>query len=234
MERRGRSANFGLMAPILVTFGLGIFISHLLLSIFTSDAMSIKNGLAFSAIRLTQDLSDLRPSAHLFHRRHRDAHRPYAVPEPHAHRPRHPRRRGRRPRICRPHGHPHRSHLRGGARHLAGDLGPCGFMIGMTRTFQPFDGPQFILIAFGVVIIGGLNSLPGSLIGGILLGVTQVLAGTYSARRRSSSAATCWSSAFSPSSARGCFPDDRPHARRPVRTRASAGGCWWRCWRSSW
>ena len=57
--------------------------------------------------------------------------------------------------------------------------GIAGFMIGMTRTFQPFDGPQFILVAFGVVIIGGMNSITGSLIGGILLGIVQVLAGTY-------------------------------------------------------
>ncbi len=50
---------------------------------------------------------------------------------------------------------------------------------GMTRTFQPFDGPQFLLIAFGVVIIGGLGSIVGSLVGGVLLGIVQVLAGTY-------------------------------------------------------
>jgi len=57
--------------------------------------------------------------------------------------------------------------------------GAAGLMIGMTRTFQPFDGPQFLLIAFGVVIIGGMNSVTGCLLGGILLGITQVLAGTY-------------------------------------------------------
>ncbi len=57
--------------------------------------------------------------------------------------------------------------------------GVAGIMVGMSRTFQPFDGPQFLLIAFGVVIIGGLGSIRGSLVGGILLGVVQVLAGTY-------------------------------------------------------
>ena len=44
--------------------------------------------------------------------------------------------------------------------------GVAGVMIGMSRTFQPFDGPQFLLIAFGVVIIGGLGSIAGSLVGG--------------------------------------------------------------------
>ena len=52
-------------------------------------------------------------------------------------------------------------------------------MIGMSRSFQPFDGPPFLLTAFGVVIIGGLGSLAGCFIGGIALGITQVLAGTY-------------------------------------------------------
>ena len=52
-------------------------------------------------------------------------------------------------------------------------------MVGMSRTFQPFDGPVFLLVAFGVVIVGGLGSIVGSLVGGVLLGITQVLAGTY-------------------------------------------------------
>jgi branched-chain amino acid transport system permease protein len=54
-----------------------------------------------------------------------------------------------------------------------------GFMVGMTRSFQPFDGPTFLLMAFGVVILGGLGSLWGSFVGGLLLGIVQVLAGTY-------------------------------------------------------
>jgi branched-chain amino acid transport system permease protein len=55
----------------------------------------------------------------------------------------------------------------------------AGFMVGMTRSFQPFDGPPFLLMAFGVVILGGLGSLWGSFVGGVLLGIVQVLAGTY-------------------------------------------------------
>ena len=57
--------------------------------------------------------------------------------------------------------------------------GIAGVMIGMSRPFQPFDGATFLLIAFGVVIIGGLGSILGALVGGVLLGITQVLAGTY-------------------------------------------------------
>ena len=55
----------------------------------------------------------------------------------------------------------------------------AGFMIGMSRSFQPFDGPPFLLMAFGVVVLGGLGSLAGCLAGGVILGIVQVLAGTY-------------------------------------------------------
>ncbi|KPD11086.1 hypothetical protein AN476_17720 [Phaeobacter sp. 11ANDIMAR09] len=178
MERRGMSANFGLMAPILVTFGLSISISHLLLALFASDAVSIKNNLAFSAIRLSQDLSisllrflffvvavALLIGLQIFLRRTVTGRAIRAASD-----------------------NPTFSSLMGiktdhiFAVALGISLaisGVAGFMIGMTRTFQPFDGPQFILIAFGVVIIGGMNSIKGSLFGGIILGIVQVLAGTY-------------------------------------------------------
>ena len=57
MEAKGLSASYGLMAPILVTFGLGIFVSHALLGIFDSNAMQLRNAFAFSAIRLSADLN---------------------------------------------------------------------------------------------------------------------------------------------------------------------------------
>src|ERR1700712_245558 len=56
-ERRGMSPVFGLMLPLLVTFGLSIVLSQGMLLIFNSDAATIKNDLSFSAIRLTEDLS---------------------------------------------------------------------------------------------------------------------------------------------------------------------------------
>ena len=52
-------------------------------------------------------------------------------------------------------------------------------MVGMSRSFQPFDGPPFLLMAFGVVILGGLGSIAGAFVGGIVLGIVQVLAGTW-------------------------------------------------------
>ena len=52
-----------------------------------------------------------------------------------------------------------------------------GVLVGMTFTFYPHSGTQYLIIAFGVVIIGGLGSLPGTFIGGLVLGVSQLFGG---------------------------------------------------------
>ena len=41
----------------------------------------------------------------------------------------------------------------------------------------PMLGPSYTLLAFVIVITGGLGSMPGALIGGVLIGVTEALAG---------------------------------------------------------
>jgi branched-chain amino acid transport system permease protein len=55
--------------------------------------------------------------------------------------------------------------------------GISGVLVGMTFTFYPHSGTQYLIIAFGVVIIGGLGSLPGTFLGGIILGISQLLGG---------------------------------------------------------
>jgi branched-chain amino acid transport system permease protein len=52
-----------------------------------------------------------------------------------------------------------------------------GVLVGMTFTFYPHSGTQYLIIAFGVVIIGGLGSLPGTFFGGLILGVSQLVGG---------------------------------------------------------
>ena len=51
----------------------------------------------------------------------------------------------------------------------------AGVLIGTTFTFFPHTGPQYLIIAFGVVIIGGAGSMMGTLVGGIILGLAQLL-----------------------------------------------------------
>jgi branched-chain amino acid transport system permease protein len=51
----------------------------------------------------------------------------------------------------------------------------AGVFMGMTFPFTPVSGTQFLIIAFGVVIIGGLGSLVGTFLGGLILGLVQTL-----------------------------------------------------------
>jgi branched-chain amino acid transport system permease protein len=41
----------------------------------------------------------------------------------------------------------------------------------------PTLGPAYTLLAFVIVIVGGLGSMPGALLGGVLIGVSEALAG---------------------------------------------------------
>lgn len=51
--------------------------------------------------------------------------------------------------------------------------GVAGVFVGVRTTFGPLDGPVLLIFAFEAVIIGGLGSLWGTLVGGIVLGVAQ-------------------------------------------------------------
>ncbi len=56
-----------------------------------------------------------------------------------------------------------------------GTAAVAGVLVGMTFTFYPHTGPDYLIIAFGVVIIGGLGSLIGTFMGGLILGLAQIL-----------------------------------------------------------
>jgi len=51
----------------------------------------------------------------------------------------------------------------------------AGLLVGMTFNFYPSAGTQYLIIAFGVVVIGGMGSLVGTLVGGIILGLSQMI-----------------------------------------------------------
>ena len=55
----------------------------------------------------------------------------------------------------------------------------AGVLVGLTFPFSPTSGVPFLIIAFGVVILGGLGSMVGTLIGGIVFGLAQTLGGFY-------------------------------------------------------
>ncbi len=55
----------------------------------------------------------------------------------------------------------------------------AGALVGSTFTFNPASGTSYLIIAFGVVVIGGMGSLIGTLLGGVVLGVAQLLGGYF-------------------------------------------------------
>jgi branched-chain amino acid transport system permease protein len=55
----------------------------------------------------------------------------------------------------------------------------AGVFLGMTFPFTPTSGTSFLTIAFGTVIIGGLGSMLGTFIGGIILGIVQTIGGYF-------------------------------------------------------
>ena len=177
-ERRGMSPLLGLMLPLLVTFGLSIVLSQAMLSLFSADAATIRNDLSYSAIRLSEDLSISTLRFGFFVAAAvllgalafwmRSTHTGRAI-----------RAASDDPEVAALMGM-HAPHIYAVASGVAlASASIAGFMVGMSRSFQPFDGPPFLLMAFGVVVLGGLGSLLGSFAGGIVLGIVQVLAGTY-------------------------------------------------------
>jgi branched-chain amino acid transport system permease protein len=56
-------------------------------------------------------------------------------------------------------------------------VGAAGVMMTLIVDVTPVIGPTYTLLAFVIVITGGLGSMAGALLGGLLIGVTEALAG---------------------------------------------------------
>ncbi|MFC4148134.1 branched-chain amino acid ABC transporter permease [Micromonospora mangrovi] len=54
----------------------------------------------------------------------------------------------------------------------------AGAFLAMHATFDPSSGPTQLIFAFEAVVIGGLGSLRGTLVGGMVLGVAQTVGAT--------------------------------------------------------
>jgi branched-chain amino acid transport system permease protein len=55
----------------------------------------------------------------------------------------------------------------------------AGAMLTLLVDLTPALGPAYTLLAFVIVIVGGLGSMNGALIGGVLIGVSEALAGLF-------------------------------------------------------
>lgn len=53
----------------------------------------------------------------------------------------------------------------------------AGVFFGLTFPFNPTSGNALLIVAFGVIILGGLGSMVGTFIGGMIFGLSQTLGG---------------------------------------------------------
>jgi branched-chain amino acid transport system permease protein len=58
-------------------------------------------------------------------------------------------------------------------------VGAAGALMVTIADARPALGPSFTLLAFVIVIVGGLGSMTGALVGGVLIGISEALAGFF-------------------------------------------------------
>jgi branched-chain amino acid transport system permease protein len=170
-----RALASGELSPLLVSFGLAVIGANALQEIYSPDSQSIRIGdLATSSIHVTDQLSigvfslitfavgvAVVVGIQLF----------LAVT-----------RTGRAMRATRD--DPEAARLMGiDDRHLyavatglaVATVALAGVFLGMSTQFTPNYGNLILIFAFEAVIIGGLGSLWGTLVGGLVLGVAQTV-----------------------------------------------------------
>lgn len=176
-----RALKMGELAPLMVTFGIAIIVPNSLMQIFSNNVQQLPVGsLATSSITLTDQISlgtfpllTLILSILLIAGLQQYLAR--------AKMGRYMRAAADDSEVLRLMGVDHRK-VYGLAMGIAfATLALAGILFGMRQGgVSPFDGQLTVLFAFETVIIGGLGSLWGTLLGGIVLGVAQTIAGQIS------------------------------------------------------
>jgi branched-chain amino acid transport system permease protein len=172
-----RTIDGGVLSSVLVTFGLAVVLQNLLLTAFTADSRGLDVGaLETASLRVADRLTvgwlplitlavavGMLVALQLLLDR---------------------TRLGRALRAASDDGEAARMvgidqrHLFGVAMAIAlGTVAVGGVFLGIRTTFAPTDGPANLIFAYEAVIIGGLGSLWGTLVGGIILGVSQTVGG---------------------------------------------------------
>jgi len=57
--------------------------------------------------------------------------------------------------------------------------GFAGISVGLTHSLTPTSGVIYLLISICAVGVGGLGNILGTLLGGLILGISQVMTGYY-------------------------------------------------------
>jgi len=169
----GRALGRGVLPPLIVTFGISTVLQNALLLAATADARTLHSSLAsagvqlggitIAAVRLVDFAVGLACLATLLLLLARTA-------------------LGRALRAtsddastARLMGIDPRRMYAVAAAIAAATGGVAGVLLAATSTFYPATGSEMLLIAFEVVVVGGLGSLTGTFLGGILLAMSQLV-----------------------------------------------------------
>lgn len=170
-----RALRGGELAPLLATFGLSVVLGNLLLEIFSSDTHSLSAGaLETSAWRISDQLSISALGATIF------AVAVLVLGGLQLFLSRAPLGRALRataddPVTAELVGINARAVYAFASAIAIATAALAGAFFGMRSSFDPTLGPAQLIFAFEAVIIGGLGSLWGTLVGGIILGVAQTV-----------------------------------------------------------
>ncbi len=55
----------------------------------------------------------------------------------------------------------------------------AGVCLGLTFPFVPSSGVSYLIIAFGVIVLGGMGNMLGTFVGGIIFGLAQTVGGQF-------------------------------------------------------
>ena len=168
-----RTIGSDILPPLLVTFGLSIIIQNVLLEIYTADSQKLNAGSietqsieifgeinlgVLPCIMFVTSVLIIGGLQYIF----------YRTPLGRAF-----RATSDNPEIAQIMGL-NKSHIFGMAMALSLTVvAVAGIFLGIRTSFDPSIGPGRLIFGFEAVIIGGLGNLWGTLIGGILLGVSQ-------------------------------------------------------------
>jgi len=166
-----RALKAGILTPLLATFGLSIVIQNLLLLKFSPDVHSLgasagaltTGSITISALGLVvlAVAGVVFTALHLFLSRTRPGWRMRATAED--------------PDAAELIGIDSR-HVYARATAIAVAIaGLGGLFLAIRSVFDPVSGPTQLIFAFEAVVIGGMGSLWGTLLGGLALGVAQTL-----------------------------------------------------------
>ncbi len=176
-----RSLRAGMLVPLLATFGLSIAIENLLFEAYGADTRSLGNligDLAFDSFEVTNQFSvsylaalifglavALLGGLSLFLKRTSLGRAIRATAED--------------PDTAELVGIDARAVYAIAAAIAVATVAIAGTMLAMRATFDPYSGPMQLIFAFEAVVIGGIGSLWGTLLGGVALGLAQSIGATF-------------------------------------------------------